>query len=170
MNAVAYPKRLELHNPITDARISLNLKEVSELKIEKLIDYAPGSHVLIHQQVDCYVTEAWAVLGLMIEILEPRAKDYLKKCKNLRVSLSVDGEKVLLNERVKDGIPIQEKKFLNQGMLFQAFIPEGDRIGIFLPSGCFVNVTISGLAKTKIFVKVRVTLNRALYTTRPDGY
>lgn len=164
--SIAYPKRLELHNRVLVDVFSMRLKDVVEIEGDVLIKNAPGAHKLLDYTTQSGVCDAIAVLGLTVEILEPRSKAYLGRCKEAKVSLTLDREDVLLNEPLKNCAPFQGKEFLRPSPLYEATLPKGDRVGIFISNGTVVGAVISGLAKTKGPVKLRISLDTAVYTTK----
>jgi hypothetical protein len=164
--SVGYPKHLELHNKIAGTTYHMRLQQAIDMKRKVTIRSAPGSHVLLDETFPCTVCEAGAVLGLDVKILEPKSETYLRKGKDIRVCLRVDGEDILKNEPLTKCSPFRGKGFYFPNVLYQAVIPRGDRVGLFAANGTFLKAWISGLPKTKAIVIVELTLDMALYTTR----
>lgn len=163
--SLAYPKKLELHNTFVGSVYHLRLKDVAEIKEEIVIEDAPGWHKLIEKPFACSVTEAAAILGLSVEILEPRGKAYLEKCKEAKVSMTLDKEDVIRNEPLPNCSGFLGKNFMPSKVLFSAVL-EKECLGKFIPNGTMIEVDISGLAKTKAFVRIAVTIDMAVYTTK----
>jgi hypothetical protein len=161
-----YPKHLELLNELSGTRYPMNLKEVAEHKHDVTIENPIGVKKLLEWTTESWVCDAIALLWITVEILEPRSKAYLEKCKAAKISMTVDAIDVIRNEPLKNFNSFQGNSFLEGRLILQARIPKAERIGLFLPHGSVVEAKISGLHKTKGSVKLRVTLGTAMYTTK----
>lgn len=165
---VTFPGRLDLHNnnPSPMKIYQMYLEKVNRQKFDVPIEDPARACKLFTWTTESRVCDAVALLGFTLEIVEPKSKAYLESCKDAKVSMTLDDEDVLINEPLKNLSPFYGKGFLEPKALFQAFIPQGERLGIFMPHGTVVEAKISGLAKTRGHVDLRVTIETATYTTK----
>lgn len=170
-SSLTYPKHLYVRTHVGN-ECSVRLQDTRQFKKEVVIDSSIGTHDLIKgYQLECRVSDAYALLGLSVEIKEPTAKEYLKKCKDAMISVMVDRNDILRNKPLSKCAPLLGKDFMEMSASrvlthFHAIDKTRKFVGVFMPNLTIIDATISGLGRTEALIRVEISLDLALYTTQ----